>query len=343
MQRDEVLRVGLIGCGEHARENLVPALWGLEGVQVVSVCDPVNSLAQATAAKFPTARVELDFQRMIDRGDIDAIVVAATPQVHFAAASKAIQNRIHVFVEKPPTEDRGKLEELISNAKQRNVITAVGHNLRHTRAAQEMQRRLGDRSFGSPIAMEMRYFASKPRGVRWGLSSELRSFLLSHANHAIDFMIFQMGPIRTVNAALKSGSIDGIALTAQFIFESGAVGTLFATSLAPHFAISGTITSDSGRLIQLNSLSEIVSFENSGDQKRWGHRWVEKTLNTGYESAGYSTELGRFFDSIRNDKVRFQPSFADELAVYVAMERIEEEIALATSVAEQKQPSSASL
>src|SRR4051794_21543684 len=106
MSSSELLKIGLIGCGEHSRENLVPSVWSLDAAQVVSVCDSDNSVAQMTAAKFSGARVELNFEAMINRRDVDAVIVAATPQIHYTAAMLAIQSGIHVFVEKPPTENR---------------------------------------------------------------------------------------------------------------------------------------------------------------------------------------------------------------------------------------------
>src|SRR5439155_20070553 len=151
--------------------------------------------------------------------------------------------------------------------------------------------------------------------------------LLSHANHAIDFMVYQMGAIVKVNAALASANHGGIALSAQFIFKNGAVGNLLASSFAPHFAISGTIVSDRRRIVHLNSLNEVVAYGIGDDKKRWGRCWTSKTLSTGYDAAGYLTELQSFVEAIRNNQPQLcHPSFADELAVYEVMDDIERKV-----------------
>jgi len=199
--------------------------------------------------------------------------------------------------------------------------------LRHSTAAIEMRKVLANPSFGNPVAMELRYFASKPKGKRWGLSTSLRSFLLSHVNHAIDFMIYQLGAIEKVNASLSAWRGDELALTTQFVFTSGAVGTLIATSFAPHFLISGTIISDMNRVIQMNSLDKVVSFGQEGNAKRWGNCWTTKTLLTGYETSGYLTELQEFVNAVRaREPESFHPSFSDELDVYDAIDAIERAI-----------------
>jgi phthalate 4,5-cis-dihydrodiol dehydrogenase len=329
------LRLALIGCGEHSQENLVPSLSQLSDVTVVAVCDTDKSAATKAAKHFGPCDAENTFDHIIRRDDLDAIVVAATPHVHFRAARGGLRRGLHVFLEKPPTVTHVELRELADEAHKRKLITCVGHNLRHAAAAMEMQSLLNKKGgsqpnknvFGKPVAIEMRYLASKPRGGRWGLKSHLRSFLLSHANHAIDFMIYQMGTIKKVNAALASANHGGVALSVQFIFKSGAVGNLLATSFAPHFAIAVTIASDRNRVVQLNSLNEVVAYGIGNDRKRWGRCWTSKTLQTGYDSAGYLTELQNFVRAIQENRPELcHPSFSDELAIYDVMDEIEAKI-----------------
>ena len=326
------LRVGLVGCGEHASENLIPSLAEIATVKVVAVTDPDPLAAAAAAAKLSGARIESAIGPLLQRTDIEALVVAATPQTHALVAREAFARDLHVFVEKPPTVSRQELETLAAQASERGLVTCVGHNLRHSAVAEEMHRflesmdrRQGRAPFGRPVAMEMRYCASKPRGDRWGLGSPLRSFLLSHANHAIDFMVYQMGPITRVNAAIASLQEPGIALAAQFVFAGGAVGTLLATSLAPHFTIGGSVVSDEGKVLLLESLHELTLYGIDGDPKRWGRKWTTKSLLTGYDAAGYKRELEAFVDAVRYaDPTRCQPSFAEEIAVYEALDTIEQ-------------------
>jgi predicted dehydrogenase len=327
------LKLALIGCGEHSMENIIPSLGAFSGVKVIAVCEPNMGAAKEASRRLEHCDIASDIEQTLDRDDLDAVIVVATPQVHYRVALAALQRKLHVFVEKPPTVSHPQLQLLVNEANARNLVTCVGHNLRHSSAALEIQSLLKGASpfeadpFGRPVQMEMRYLASKPRGDRWGLGSPLRSFLLSHANHAIDFMICQMGEIAKVNAALAKSDDQGIALSVQFIFKSGAVGNLLATSHAPHFSIAGTIISDRNRVLQMNSLHEVVAYGIGDDAKRWGRYWGAKTLLTGYDAAGYSKELETFFEAIREGNPQLcRPSFSDELEVYKAMEEIERKI-----------------
>src|ERR1700733_2216343 len=230
MQGDPQIRVGVIGCGEHASENLLPSLWALSSIKVVAVCDNDPTAVKLAAQRFPQSKPYGDFRDLITNESVDAIVAAAPPQIHREVAAEALERGIHVFVEKPPTVTTEELKILAALANKSGLATGVGHNLRHATASRQLQRRIEDPCFGRPICMDMRYFASKPLGDRWGLNSVLRSFLLSHANHALDLMVFQMGAADSVSATGTFGPAGSIALAAQIRFQSGAVGNLLITT-----------------------------------------------------------------------------------------------------------------
>lgn len=301
-------------------ENLIPSLAELEDIEVVGVCDSSSAALARARRWFPEANSSHDYREIVK--DLDAIVVAATPQVHEEVASTALSMGIPVFVEKPPTVTASGIKSLAKLAAENKIVTGVGHNLRFAAASDEM-RKMIHMGFGRPVAMEMRYMASKPRGDRWNLGSPLRSFLLSHANHALDLMVCQMGPISQIAAARAWPERNGgIALVSQFVFNSGAVGNLMASSYAPHFSVAATILSEQGRIIEMRGLHSVIA--DGYDSKRWARQWTPRTLDSGFENSGYKTELRAFFDAVANKQPEaFQPSFADEIAIYEVIDRIE--------------------
>ncbi|WP_438483180.1 Gfo/Idh/MocA family protein [Oleiharenicola lentus] len=328
-----ILRVGLIGCGAHSTEIIIPTLRSIPNIKVLAVCDSQVSAATEASLLLGGIPVARDLGELIRHHDLNAIIAVGPPQMHAVAALKALERGLHVFVEKPPAITAKELSHLAETAASKKLVTCVGHNLRHSDAAQQLRRVLnGDEQvtlappIGKPVAMEMRYFASKPRGDRWGLGSALRSFLLSHVNHAIDFMIFQMGSIARVSAAIASTKTDGIALSAHFVFTSGAVGTLFATSSAPRFSFAGTIVTDAHKVVRFDALRQLEVEAGDGvkSDKAWRTTWTSKTLEFGYDHAGYGTEISLFANAaIEQRPDKCHPSFGDELAVYDAIDEIE--------------------
>jgi predicted dehydrogenase len=320
------IKIGVIGCGEHASENLIPSLWALrKETQVVATCDIDEEAAVEAAASFPAAKPYTDFRRLLENTGIEAVVTAATPQVHCQVATQALEQGIHVFVEKPPTVTTKELVCLAELAERRHLVTMVGHNLRHTTASLVMKAIVTDPAFGRPESIEVRYYASKPRGDRWGLRSPLRSFLLSHVNHAIDLMIFQVGRPTSVNAGARLSEAGGITLSARLDFEGGGVGTLFASTSRPHFSVHATVLGATDAYVAMNSLHNIEGYGFSGDGKRRSRDWIERQLDAGYYHAGYQTEMEIFARAI-NGKSVGHPSFADEVPVYKMIDEIERQI-----------------
>lgn len=321
----------LIGCGEHSLDNLIPSLAAIPSVNVRTLCDIDSENLNKARVWFPSAKhLSKEKYSPGDLGGHSAVVVAGPPQLHEEISDIAIPLRIPIFVEKPPTLYTDGLEKLAALAIKNQVITCVGHNLRHSDAAHEFQRTIRYKNFGKPVAMEMRYMASKPRGTRWGMKSPLRSFLLSHANHAIDLMIYQMGKIRHTVAARVWPDVDGgVAITVQFIFESGAVGNLLASSYAPYFQVNTSVLSDKGCVAEMNGLREVVMTGDKDLGKRWHKLWRPRTLETGFRFAGYQTELEVFFHAIEagsNNLNLVHPSFQDEVEIYQAIDAIQESI-----------------
>jgi predicted dehydrogenase len=323
MRRDKVA-IGIVGCGGHAMENLIPVLQAQADVDCIWTADPALDAARAAAARFLGCTPFQSWQEGWRAGRPDAVVVAATPQVHLTVARTALEGGVAVFVEKPLAVSREEAVLLAQCAATTGLATMVGHNLRHTEAAREFHRIVADEAFGQALAMEMRYFASKPRGDRWGLRNPVRSFLLSHATHALDFMIQLMGPVGRVEAARAATCRDTITVSAQLGFGEGRMGNLLTTTAAPHFDFRASVIGSNDQIARIEGTREVSLVGAASDRKRWSRLWVDRTLNTGYASAGYEAELALFLTAVRSRRPESaRPSFADEVAVYDALEMIE--------------------
>ena len=99
------VRVGLIGCGGMGTGDLRQSL--RLGAQVVALCDvddaqsaKVKDLAARDFSQTPEL-VTRDFRRVLDRPDIDAVIVGTPDHWHALATVMACQAGKDVYVEKP--------------------------------------------------------------------------------------------------------------------------------------------------------------------------------------------------------------------------------------------------
>lgn len=93
------LRIGLIGLGRVANAHLA-AIRLLDGVQLISVCDVQEEVAQRVACDFG-ARSHTDYRELLGSGGIDLAMVLTPASTHRAIVQAAAACGVHVFCEKP--------------------------------------------------------------------------------------------------------------------------------------------------------------------------------------------------------------------------------------------------
>src|SRR4051794_8062414 len=93
------VRIGVIGCGTIAYWGHLRSLQRLKGATLAAAADP-DPAARTRAARMVDGPI---YERAADllRGDIDAVIVSAPPQMHAELAIAAARAGKHVYVEKP--------------------------------------------------------------------------------------------------------------------------------------------------------------------------------------------------------------------------------------------------
>jgi predicted dehydrogenase len=125
---NERINIGLIGCGGRGS-----ALWQLflkqPDVNPVAVCDVYEPFLQRASAT-PGAAAVKDFRRILDRTDIDAVIVATPDHWHAMQTVMACQAGKDVYTEKPMslTVREGRL--MADAARKHGRIVQVGSQQR---------------------------------------------------------------------------------------------------------------------------------------------------------------------------------------------------------------------
>jgi len=105
-------------------------------VNLVAVCDVFDVRAQEVIDSFSTEEQAVKrfrtYQEMIRSGDVEAIIIATPDHWHAPMAIDALENNVHVYIEKPMThtiEETYRLREAAQKSKARLM---VGHQHRQT-------------------------------------------------------------------------------------------------------------------------------------------------------------------------------------------------------------------
>jgi predicted dehydrogenase len=122
----ERLRLGFIGCGRRGRQ-LMPVFRGFSDVEIPVICD-VNgkSMDEAYEILGRKPERERDYRKILDRKDIDAVVIATTEHWHGLPFIHACQAGKHIFVEKPLSHTVVEGRAMVRAAKKAGIIAMMG-------------------------------------------------------------------------------------------------------------------------------------------------------------------------------------------------------------------------
>lgn len=120
------LRVGIVGCGLIGRKRAR----ALEQARLVAVADRMRARAESLAAEHAGCTVAADGTALLQRDDIDLVVIATTHEALAALTRGALAHGKHVLVEKPAAREAAELSGLAEAARAAGRLVKVGFNHR---------------------------------------------------------------------------------------------------------------------------------------------------------------------------------------------------------------------
>jgi predicted dehydrogenase len=153
------IRVAVIGIGGRG-SGLVNEFQKIQGVDVVALCDPDQHRVDQALEKFKnTYEVKdasaiqgyTDARKILDRKDIDAVVIAAPNHWHSLMTVWACQAGKHVYVEKPVSHAIWEGRKMVEAARKYNRIVQAGTQQRSCPAVQEAARDVQSGKYGKVL------------------------------------------------------------------------------------------------------------------------------------------------------------------------------------------------
>ncbi len=145
-----MIRVGVSGAGAWG-QNLLRNVAGCASTKLVAICDPDADARRRAEERYPGSRVHASFDRMIDYGAMDAVVLASPPTAHFEQARRAIEAGLHVLVEKPMCTTSGEARALVALARERGQVLMAGHTFLYSNLVHEVKRRIDSGELGNVL------------------------------------------------------------------------------------------------------------------------------------------------------------------------------------------------
>ncbi|MBI3909839.1 MAG: Gfo/Idh/MocA family oxidoreductase [Armatimonadetes bacterium] len=224
----EKVRLGFVGTGGIANHHL-KQLKEIPETEIVALCDVVAERAQARAQEFG-GRAFVDYRRMLDEVEIDALYVCVPPPAHDDIELRAAARGIHLFVEKPVTLSLAQALEIRAAVREAGILTCTGYVLRHLPSTQAALRYLKGKTVAMAVASR---WGGLPAMPWWRVMAQSGGQLVEMTTHQVDLMRYLVGEIVEVHARYAHRTLAHTPTVtvpdvqiATFQFANGAIGSV---------------------------------------------------------------------------------------------------------------------
>lgn len=223
------MKIALAGGGAFGEKHL-DGLKNITGVEVTALVGRRLEPTQAMAEKYGVGFATTDYEAMLERDDVDAVILATPTQMHADQAIKAMDAGKHVEVEIPLADSLADAEAVMKKQKQTGLVCMVGHTRRFNPSHQYVHEKISAGEFNiQQMDVQTYFFRRQNMNAKGQPRSWTDHLLWHHAAHTVDLFAYQAGPI--VQADAIQGPIHpelGIAMdmSIQLKAESGAICTL---------------------------------------------------------------------------------------------------------------------
>lgn len=187
---------------------------------LIAVCDIHRLNCEKIADQYGVPAI-FDYHELI--GKVDAVSIAVPTFFHYAVAKTFLENGVHVLLEKPITNTVAEAEELITIAKQKNVILQIGHLERFNRAMHAVKPILNSPNF----IESYRLSPFQKRGTDVNVVLDLMIHDIDIIQHMVDANIRK---ISATGATVISDHTD--VAHARIEFDNGCIANVAASRVS---------------------------------------------------------------------------------------------------------------
>ena len=312
------IRIGVIGSGFMGRTH-VDAAHKLESAIPVAITS--GSRATQVCSDYGID-VEPDVQSLVDRDDIDAIVIATPHWLHYEEAMAAAKAGKHVLVEKPMATTLEHCDEMMAAFQERGLVLSVGYHQRFRESNFTTRDLIQSGEIGQVRCIQMSALfditalRSDPGfGGNWGWWSNplALAHLMNSAPHNIDLCRWWLGSdVTTVSAqcgTYREENPNENTTMALLRFDCEAMSSYWSSSVLPSPGFPGEefrfrIMGEAG-IIDLNpygqlNISRDGAMETVFEQPPVGHQEASSAFAMQRMQA-YCDQMQGFVNSIQGN------------------------------------------
>jgi len=231
------VKFGIIGTGVGANfcAKGLSMIADIDIAKLVAVTSRKKERAKEFASKWNLNLWYTDHEEMLEKAPIDAVMISTPHYLHYPMALDAIKAGKHTLVDKPMAINLKEVDEMINEAKKRNVKLGVTLQSRFDPTFRKIKGAVEEGKFGRLILGEatvkwfrpQEYYDNSSWRGKW--ATEGGGALINQAIHTIDLLLWIVGPPKYLWAQIDTVAhkieVEDLAVAA-IRFENDALGII---------------------------------------------------------------------------------------------------------------------
>lgn len=294
------IKIGLIGVGRIGKMFAHTLAFSVAEADLVAVADLNEETARQAAGKYGAGAWYNDYRRLLDRKDIEAVVIATPTHTHVEVAKAAAAAGKQIFCEKPLGLTLADNDEVIHAAQVAGVRLQVGLNRRFDAAYVAAKRLIDEGTIGQPVMIKLVGRDPRRTSLEFARRENSGGMILDMGIHDFDTARWLMGSeverVSTEGGCLaypelkEAGDIDNAVINLRF--SNGTIGNvdLSRNAVYGHDVRSEVLGTKGGLIVGKDRYTDLV---------------LMKENNVSHDTVPYFME-------------RFSAAFAEEIRGFIA-------------------------
>jgi predicted dehydrogenase len=150
----EKLRICLIGAGRVGKVHALGLKNNIPDAELVAVVDKDEEAARRLAKEFELKIHFKDYEKALDWGKFDAVIITTPTFTHKTIAVSAAKAGKHIFCEKPMALNLEEADSMIQEAKRAKVKLQIGFMRRFDKSFLEAKKKVKQGAVGEPLLIK---------------------------------------------------------------------------------------------------------------------------------------------------------------------------------------------
>jgi len=187
------------------------ALRSFDDTRLIAVSSNLLAQAKQLAEDMQCELVD-NWQKLVVRRDIDAIIVCTPPDCHLPMCKATLENGKNVLCEKPLARNPEEAEQIVKLAQKQGLKLKCGFNHRHHPGIKQAREWFDRGLIGEPLFIRSEYGIGGKLGYErdWRANKEISGGgqLMDQGMHVIDLSRWFLGDFTEVTGFLQTGYWD---------------------------------------------------------------------------------------------------------------------------------------